>query len=544
MRLVLLGVFLAACLPALAAPADAEAELVNRVRAAAGLPTLAPDPTLAAAAAAHAAYLDRHREPGSTVRGDSAHAQSAGREGFSGATPAARALAAGYRHREVLENVSMGYAKAADALDHLMSAIYHRLTFLDLEADRLGVARGERSRVFLLGRNDLDRLCRAPPPEALSRAPLDCLGRSIKRGYLEQLCRGLPDEALFRSSHPVSCPNGVRLNADFMAGVCKAPPPAARFNGYGRYYAPCEDGTRVDAAWFDALCEARPPEAVYPASGHYYEICEPPQRVHAEWLEGWCAGLPEQALYRDSGRYRRPCADDSDIRVEYLAQLDAARHAALPPVIVWPPDGATDVPPAFFIEDPDPLPDHEVSGYPVSIQFNPGGAGEVSIEAFRLLKLEDEQQSVVEPLRLLDAASDPHGLLDGHQFALFPLERLDWGARYLAEVEAIVDGEVRHIRWGFETRVPDAPLLTAAAARQRFVVRPGVDYLLYLPPSEGLAHTVLSTRIEHQRVNGITLDVVDPNTLRLRVQARSCDLFKLQFDDGRVVRLLPAGCGG
>jgi hypothetical protein len=535
---------LTACLGALAAAAGAEAELVSRARAAAGLPALTADPVLAAAAAQHAAYLDRHREPGSTVQGDSAHAQLAGREGFSGATPAARALAAGYRHREVLENVSMGYADAADALEHLMSAIYHRLTFLDLEADRLGAARGARSRVFLLGRDDLDRLCAAPPPEALSRAPLDCLGRAIKRSYLERLCSGLPQAALFRSSHPVSCPNGVRLDADYMAGVCQAPPSAARFSGHGRYYAPCDNGTRVDADWFDALCEARPPSAVYPGSGHYYEICEPPQRIHAEWLEDWCAGLPDAALYRDSGRYRRPCADDSDIRVEYLAQLDAARHAALPEVVLWPPDGASDVPPAFFIEDPDPLPDREVSGYPVSIQFNPGKGRAVQIRAFRLFEVRGDQRAPVGPVRLLDAASDPHGLLDAHQFALFPLERLAWGARYVAEVEADVDGTARRITWGFRIRVPDAPLLTAAAARQRFVVRPGSDYLLYLPPSETLAHTVLSTRIEHQRINDVTLDVVDPNTLRLSVQARSCDLFKLQFDDGRVVQLLPAGCGG
>jgi hypothetical protein len=130
-------------LPAVADPAAG----VNALRAAAGLPALARAPRLEVAAARHAAYLDRHREPG-TLRqaspaGDSAHRQQAGLDGFSGESPGDRALAAGYPHREVLENVSMGYPDLGAALDGLMSAIYHRLTFLDLRADA-GTQRSRR----------------------------------------------------------------------------------------------------------------------------------------------------------------------------------------------------------------------------------------------------------------------------------------------------------------------------------------------------------------------------------------------------------------
>ena len=527
-----------------AVTAQTEFDLVNRLRAQAGLPALSADEALSAAAALHARYLDRHREPGKTAQGLSAHTQRAGVPDFSGATPADRAQAAGYPHREVLENVSMGFTDAASAVSGLMSAIYHRFTFLDLEADQLGVAAGERSRVFLLGRADIGRLCRSLPHDARYLTPVDCLGRTITRDYYTELCADLPQTALFRAPHPISCPNGTRLDADFMAGVCDAPPRTARFPGHGRYYVPCENGTRVSGAWFDELCEKPPAAAAYAAGGSYYEICDGPRRVHAEWLEAQCAALPERALYRDSGRYRRPCGADVDVRVEFLDHLDAARLATLPDVVLWPPPGATDIPPAFFVEDPDPLPDVDVSGYPVSIQFNPGRNGTVRLNSFRLFRVDGDERTAVDALPVLDRVSDPHQLLTGYEFALFPRQRLQWGATYVAVVEASLGGASRRFEWQFETQGRGMPLLTATRPQQRFTLQPGVDYLLYLPPREGGAYTVLSSRTQHLRGNTVTQQVVDPNTLRIRIDVRGCDRISMQFDAGRSVELIPAGCGG
>jgi hypothetical protein len=42
----------------------------------------------------------------------------------------------------------------------------------------------------------------------------------------------------------------------------------------------------------------------------------------------------------------------------------------------------------------------------------------------------------------------------------------------------------------------------------------------------------------------VILAPVDPNTLRVRVQAVRCDRIRLDFDDGRRVELVPADCGG
>jgi hypothetical protein len=531
-------------LSAATALAGEDAQLVNQVRLDAGLPALSVDARLAEAAGLHAAYLDRHRPGQSTLAGISAHLQRAGDEGFSGATPDQRALAAGYPHRVVRENVSIGYPDAQSAMSDLMGAIYHRLTFLDLAADHLGVAVGERARVFLLGRSDVEALCAAPPAEALYRRPVDCLGQAMTREYYEALCSDLPQEALYRPSHPVACPNGTRLDGAFMERLCQAPPPAARFGGHGSYYVPCLNGMRMDGPWFDRFCASPPPAAQYRASGDSYLVCDDERKVHAEWLESACGALPEPALYRDSGRYRLPCAGDAEVRVEHLDAMDRARLQSRPEVILWPPDRGTGVPPAFFIEEPDPLPDLDVSGYPVSVQFNPAFAERVEVEDFGLYRRTRSGEQAIQQLRLLDADTDPHGLLDTHSLALFPLQRLDWGADYRVWFDVRVDGEPRSLEWTFSTAGKGIDILRADAGYSRFALRNGVDYLLYLPPREDEPHTVLELRLSHLRSTRVDTQVLDPNTLRVRLEAPLCDRVGLSFTEGRRVELVPVGCPG
>ena len=41
-----------------------------------------------------------------------------------------------------------------------------------------------------------------------------------------------------------------------------------------------------------------------------------------------------------------------------------------PKIILYPYDGQDEVPLAFYNESPDPLPDYDVSGFPISVEFN------------------------------------------------------------------------------------------------------------------------------------------------------------------------------
>lgn len=524
--------------------AETEARLVNALRIHAGLNALAAEPTLANAAARHAAYLDRHRKPGASGQGISAHAQLADREGFSGETPGERALASGYPHDLVLENVSMGYQDADGAIDGLMAAIYHRLAFLDLGVDQLGVAVGEASRVFLLGRSDVAGMCREPPSTALFQTPVDCLGTAMRRSHYQALCQNLPSASTFRPPHPVSCPDGTRLDAAFMRRICAVPPPEARFDGAGRYFLPCGDSLRIDADWLLGVCAGSVPGARLAGDGSYYEICEPPRKVRADWFEGYCAHLPDEALYLDSLRFQRPCAQPHEIRVEYLQQLRDQRLAAAPAVVAWPPDGAADIPPAFFHEEPDPLPDLAVSGYPVSLQFNPHDAGVVELASFRLLELAADGENVEVEGRVLDRSSDPHGILTGHQFAFFPLQRLRWATTYRVIARVSVDGAEQRFDWQFETRGSDRQIVTVREDGQRIPVVSGRLLWLYLPPTDALPLTAMSTRIEHRQTTQVAVSAVDANTLAVSVEAPVCDRVRLRFDDGRSVILIPDTCAG
>ncbi|HEY3266164.1 MAG TPA: CAP domain-containing protein [Armatimonadota bacterium] len=107
------------------APNDAQQEAleaVNAIRAQMGLPACKIDERLCRAAVAHAAYTDRYRDH---------HDERPGLEGFTGATPAARARAAGYPNSagEVI-NYRLSGMGVTNTVRELFDAPYHRLFWL------------------------------------------------------------------------------------------------------------------------------------------------------------------------------------------------------------------------------------------------------------------------------------------------------------------------------------------------------------------------------------------------------------------------------
>ncbi len=528
--------------PVIATAASPGLDYLNRLRAQAGLAGLTEQPQLSAAAALHARYLDANpRSPGARHL-QSAHAQRQYLPGFSGTDPASRARAAGYPHELVRENLSVGYTAVDAAIDGLMGAIYHRLVFLDPTLDEVGVGASGAAHVFLLGRSDLRQLCPEPPPDALALAPVDCLGTPITRRAYAALCASIPEAARFRPPARRSCPNGRRLDADYLAGLCRRPPAGALLAGPGRYYTLCGDDRRFAADWVEAFCAQLPTAAAYPHSGHHYQLCDGRAEVHAEWLQQACADLPETARYRDSGQYRRLCDPPRDLRVEYLDTLDRRRRQAAPEFLLWPPDGALDVPPAFFEEEPDPLPDRAVSGYPISLQLDPGRHAKARLLSLQLYAAHQDSWQPVNPTRLLDRVSDPQGALDAHGFALFPLHRLDWDREYVAVAELELDGAPRRLEWGFRTRRLGIPVLTLNEDEHTFAVQSGRAYALYVPPRAQQGATVGEVRTQRPGTTELQVATIDPNTLRVQLTTTGCAPVKVTVADGRRAHLRPAGC--
>ena len=108
-------------------------------------------------------------------------------------------------------------------------------------------------------------------------------------------------------------------------------------------------------------------------------------------------------------------------------------------VVNFPYDGQKDVVPAFYKEFPDPLPGYEVSGYPVSIQFNPiyYEDKKILLNSFRLYDINGKR---VKNTKVLTWKNDPNKRFKKGEFALMPLKRLEYGMTYTALFEAKVDG--------------------------------------------------------------------------------------------------------
>ncbi|MFC3572280.1 CAP domain-containing protein [Streptomyces yaanensis] len=105
--------------------ADEVIALTNAERAAAGLPPLAGDPLLAAAAQAHSADM--------VARAFYAHTSPDGRE------PWDRAAAAGSRHRTVGENIACGQRSPAEVVRGWMDSPGHRANILKPAFTHMGV---------------------------------------------------------------------------------------------------------------------------------------------------------------------------------------------------------------------------------------------------------------------------------------------------------------------------------------------------------------------------------------------------------------------
>jgi len=150
-----------------------------------------------------------------------------------------------------------------------------------------------------------------------------------------------------------------------------------------------------------------------------------------------------------AGMYYYNACRDGDKKIEVAAYNEARDHykraANAPDIVAWPAQGSEGVLPGFYAENPDPLPDYGVSGYPISIEFNDAVYPVVPEEI--AVHLADHEGNELDGF-MMDQASDPNGHFTDHQFAFFPQEHLEWGQRYRVTLD--FDGQSRN--WCFATR--------------------------------------------------------------------------------------------
>ncbi len=188
--------------------------------------------------------------------------------------------------------------------------------------------------------------------------------------------------------------------------------------------------------------------------------------------------------YSGRGHYIYQVCPDERFRIapheiEKATQDVAAKSVD---VVVWPANQGMDIPPAFYEEDPDPLPSYDVSGYPVSIQFNPSAfPGSVPVVSrFQLFRVKDNQ--LLEAAAKLDVANDANRKFTEYEHALFPAQRLEWGTRYRAEADYHYAGQQESLSWEFTTQELDLPMVTVTSDNQPILVTPGESFAIYVPP--------------------------------------------------------------
>ena len=213
--------------------------------------------------------------------------------------------------------------------------------------------------------------------------------------------------------------------------------------------------------------------------------------------------------FRGTGRYVYGVCADTRHRIDARA-YEHARNAVKesnPEILVYPYDGQTDVSPVFYQETPDPLPDYDVSGFPVSVEFNDRFFRKVTLVTFELF---EEGGGKVTPVRLLTKRTDPNHKLSRRQFALLPLKRLKYGTTYRVQLMYRHKRKTHTLSWHFTTTQPVETLKTIRENKTTLALRAGQGYWLYFEPTN--PHDVLETM---QYPGDVYVRFVDRNTMRL-----------------------------
>lgn len=226
------------------------------------------------------------------------------------------------------------------------------------------------------------------------------------------------------------------------------------------------------------------------------------------------------------GRYYYQNLCQSGNKISQKAYQAAVNTPAMtaPKLIHWPANDV-EVAPVFYEEAPDPLPNCNVSGYPVHIQINPIYKGRIQFLAdhFKLYELNPSGKRLVKVEAIFSNLTDPnhrHPKPEQQKqewIALFPKQRLQWHQTYQAEVVWQEGNQQHHTQWQFHTpKQPGLITIPATAPKNLSVsIRPGETRTLYFAPAgcKGQPQTSIKTRtprglkVQTQFIDGETLQV-------------------------------------
>ena len=207
-----------------------------------------------------------------------------------------------------------------------------------------------------------------------------------------------------------------------------------------------------------------------------------------------------------------------------------------PEVIAWPANGANNIPPAFFEESPDPLPDFAVSGYPISIEFNDFYIKkEIKLIEFLLF---DSVGNAITHTRILSKNTDPNQRLNNKQFVLFPLDRLNWNSSYQVSIRYLLDGVEKNKTWQFKTRKPaNATVFNITGNNENIEVGSGAIFAVYIKPTSAQDSSLGRISASFSAGAQITINFADQNTLLLTFKGQVGDIANITTSNGKQFKI-------
>jgi len=180
-------------------------------------------------------------------------------------------------------------------------------------------------------------------------------------------------------------------------------------------------------------------------------------------------------------------------------------------IVLYPYPDAVNVPPVFYTEHPHPLPGSRVSGYPVSVQFNPAFYKKVKLKKFRLF---DSIGKEIKQKKILTYHNDKNHRFTKFEFALMPLKRLEYAMTYSVEFEALADGKSVRRSWEFTTKKPQARLYRISKKRTKIKIAKDEKIVLYFVPKNRkdlLGKVTLSRSLHIRYLDQNTLEITLPH---------------------------------
>jgi len=219
--------------------------------------------------------------------------------------------------------------------------------------------------------------------------------------------------------------------------------------------------------------------------------------------------------FRGTGKYILECSDET-LRIgkeDFYQAINYAKQTN-PDIIVYPYNDQRDVPPVFYDESPDPLPDLDVSGFPISVEFNDYFYKNITVFSFTLY---DNKGIPIEVIPM-DKESDIHQRFTAYQFAIFPVKRLEYNAKYHAEIVYKDKNDIKKKSWVFYTTRIQDEFHKVTKIYDELTIVPNKSYVIYFEPVDG--HDLLTNLHFPQELD---VQFIDHNTIKLTMMPELSD---------------------